>query len=59
MLPQGLKDSSFATTSPLQLSVTRFNLNKGVFPINSEIKLAILAISTLQIKDAMRKALSA
>jgi hypothetical protein len=44
-LPQGLKDSSFAITSPLHPWVTRFNLNKGVRPINSEMKLAIRAIA--------------
>jgi hypothetical protein len=51
MLPQGLNDSSFATTSPLQSLVTRFNLNKGVCPINSETKLAILAISSLPFEN--------
>jgi hypothetical protein len=48
MLPQGLKDSSLTTISPLHPRVIRFNLNKGVCPINSEMKLAIFAIPLLQ-----------
>ncbi len=47
MLPQGLKDSSFAKTCPRHPAVTRFNLNKGVCPINSEMEFATLVMALI------------
>src|SRR4030042_1897779 len=43
-LLQGLKDSSFATTSAPSPFVTLFNVTSGVFPVNSIMELAIFAI---------------